>query len=101
MVKDEIAREILAYLAEHPDAEDSLNGIVQWWILERRIKVQVSLVQEVLSELALQKKILEITQGHKTYFRLCRKQKSRSKEEVRAVCGREERGDPRKCGKNI
>ena len=27
-----MARNILAYLAEHPDAKDSLEGIRLWWI---------------------------------------------------------------------
>jgi len=30
-------REILAYLADHPDAQDTLAGIFEWWLLERKI----------------------------------------------------------------
>jgi hypothetical protein len=29
-----IARSILAYLAEHPDAKDSIDGIRLWWVDE-------------------------------------------------------------------
>jgi hypothetical protein len=32
MLKTEIAREILAYLLDHPDAQDTLDGISQWWV---------------------------------------------------------------------
>ena len=46
-----MADEILAYLADHPDAQDTLDGIVQWWLLERKIKYQKKLVGEALTEL--------------------------------------------------
>lgn len=49
--KDEIAREILSYLSEHPSAQDTLEGIVQWWLLEKKIKYQKGLVQEALADL--------------------------------------------------
>ncbi len=42
------AQEILAYLADHPEAKDRLEGIVEWWILEQRIRVQVSAVKTAL-----------------------------------------------------
>jgi hypothetical protein len=31
-----IAREILGYLDSHPEAKDTLDGIVQWWLPHRR-----------------------------------------------------------------
>lgn len=59
--KDKIAGEILEYLADHPDASDTLEGIVQWWLLERRIEHEVVFVESVLSELVekglIQKKV--------------------------------------------
>jgi hypothetical protein len=33
---DKLAAEILTYLEAHPDAADSLDGIVQWWIVHER-----------------------------------------------------------------
>lgn len=36
--RDEIQREILAHLAAHPHSEDTLEGIVEWWLLERTIE---------------------------------------------------------------
>lgn len=49
--KELISNSILAYLIEHPDARDTLEGILQWWLLHRSIKYQISRVQEVLNEL--------------------------------------------------
>ncbi len=43
--------DILAYAAEHPDAGDTVEGIVQWWLLQQRIKHQESLVRKALAEL--------------------------------------------------
>lgn len=57
--KDEVARELLAYLADHPAAKDSLDGIVQWWLLERKIRQQVDLVSEVLDALVREGRLAE------------------------------------------
>ncbi len=57
--KKEIARNILAYLADHPDAHDTLDGIAQWWLLERKIKCQTALVKGAIDELVQEKLILE------------------------------------------
>ncbi len=51
--KNEIAQEILAYLSEHPAAKDTLDGIVRWWLLERKIHYQVQLIREVLDDLVV------------------------------------------------
>lgn len=57
--KAQIAHEILAYLAEHPDSQDTLDGIVHWWLLERKIKYQKVQVEEALSMLQEQGLIIE------------------------------------------
>jgi hypothetical protein len=49
--KDEIVAELLAYLADHPQAGDTFKGIAEWWMLERRIENQTRLVKEALSDL--------------------------------------------------
>ena len=57
--KTQISNEILAYLFEHPGAQDTLEGIVEWWLLERAIKFQTARVKEALSELVAKGLILE------------------------------------------
>lgn len=49
--KEQTTQDILAYLAEHPNAQDTLEGIVEWWVLERRIRSQTAEVRNVLAEL--------------------------------------------------
>ncbi len=61
--KSQIAQEILAYLADHSEAQDTLEGIIAWWLLERKIKYQKSLVQEALRELVDKGLILETQAG--------------------------------------
>jgi len=46
-----IADEILAYLVEHPEAQDTLEGITEWWLLEQRIRHAVAEVDGVLHDL--------------------------------------------------
>jgi hypothetical protein len=67
--KAQIAREILAYLNEHPDATDTLEGIAQWWLLERKIKYQRDLAREALAELVGKELVLEISAGDSRIYR--------------------------------
>jgi hypothetical protein len=57
--KAQIAHEILAYLAEHPDAQDTLDGIVEWWLLERKTIYQKKIIKEALAELVEEGLLLE------------------------------------------
>ena len=57
--KRKIAREIMFYLAEHPDSKDTLDGIMQWWLLERKIIYQTNNIQEALAELIENGLVLE------------------------------------------
>jgi hypothetical protein len=59
MNKSDISHEILAYLVDHPEAQDTVEGIVEWWLLERQIRFQTARVKEVLSELVTKGLIIE------------------------------------------
>jgi hypothetical protein len=59
LLKSEVAREILAYLSDHPEARDTLEGIVHWWMLERKIRSQIALVREAIQELVEKGFLLE------------------------------------------
>ncbi|HVN25664.1 MAG TPA: hypothetical protein VMT71_16980 [Syntrophorhabdales bacterium] len=58
--ESQAAYEILAYLADHPFAQDSLNGIMDWWLTEKRFTRQVvsnALVALVNDGLVLERKM--------------------------------------------
>lgn len=60
--ESEIAREILAYLSDHPQANDTLEGIIEWWLLERKIRNQSAAVKEALEGL-IEKGLVEVSFG--------------------------------------
>lgn len=48
---DELRTAVLAYVAEHPDAMDTLDGIAEWWIARRQIRVDVDRLALVLESM--------------------------------------------------
>jgi hypothetical protein len=59
VTRSPIACAILGYLLSHPEAQDTLAGIVEWWLPERRVKTQTAAVKEVLSQLVDEQLIIE------------------------------------------
>lgn len=55
----EIVHDLLSYLIDNPDAQDTLEGIVEWWLLERNIESRTVKVREALTELVAHGLILE------------------------------------------
>jgi hypothetical protein len=43
-----LAREIAFYLEEHPDAVDTADGILRWWLSRRRIDATAEHVERAL-----------------------------------------------------
>lgn len=46
-----LACQILTYFAAHPEAQDTLEGVVEWWLLEQEIRRRTTAVKKALSEL--------------------------------------------------
>lgn len=42
---------ILAYLADNPNAGDTFEGILEWWLLHQRIKFESRIVSEAVAKL--------------------------------------------------
>jgi hypothetical protein len=79
--KSQIARELLTYLEKHPDAQDTLDGIVQSWLAGRGGKYKPATVREVVKDLVLEGTILESkTAGSDTVYRLNVAKRNRMKE---------------------
>lgn len=69
-----ISYRILAYLAENPKAEDTLEGIIEWWLLERLTKNYATKVKEVLTKLAFENLVLERRgKDSRTYYKINRR----------------------------
>lgn len=54
-----VSQEVLRYLLRHPNAQDTLEGISEWWLLEERIIQKYTEVQEALKKLIEQGFVLE------------------------------------------
>lgn len=55
----ETANKILAYLMANPDAKDTLEGILDWWLLQQDLKRNIALVRKALDGLIGKKFLLE------------------------------------------
>lgn len=55
----EVSYFILSYLTRHPDAGDTFDGIVEWWLLQQRIKFETRNVSEAVARLVAEELILE------------------------------------------
>jgi hypothetical protein len=55
----DIALRILRYLDEHPDARDTVNGVIERWIIEQCIREEKGKVLETLREMVAQGVLLE------------------------------------------
>ena len=50
---------ILAYLVDNPDAGDTFDGIVEWWLLHQRIKFETRTVSDAVDKLVAEGLIVE------------------------------------------
>jgi len=67
----EVARAILQYLHEHPDAKDTLEGIAQWWLIHEGIERKIKEVERAVSILLDQGLVIEVRRdGLMPYYRL-------------------------------
>jgi hypothetical protein len=55
----DIARDVLAYLSEHPLAQDTLEGVVEWWLLQQHVQRWTPRVEAVLAKLVSEGLLLE------------------------------------------
>lgn len=54
-----VCQYILAYLLENPQAGDTLDGIVEWWLLNQRIGFETKTVSQAIAKLVADGLIVE------------------------------------------
>lgn len=70
----QLGYDILTYLAEHPDAQDTTEGIIEWWLSERAAKPNIALVEEALTELVdLEFILTRKTEDARAYYKVNRR----------------------------
>ena len=47
----DLARAVMRYLDEHPQAMDTVQGIAEWWVTRQQIQVEVEDLAKVLKRL--------------------------------------------------
>lgn len=47
----ELCRDILIYLLDNPQGQDTLEGIAEWWLMEREVRREVRRVRRALVQL--------------------------------------------------
>jgi len=83
--KAEIETGVLSYLVSNPVARDTLEGIVEWWLLEHKIKHNITEVRDVLDELTARKLILKYkTSDTRVHYRI----DHRKEKDIRALIRR-------------
>lgn len=66
----DLARRILAYLDEHPQSQDTLEGVAHWWLLQQRIDESLDEVQAALDELTKSGLVVSDGRGGANVYRL-------------------------------
>ena len=78
----EIALDVLAYLSKNAEAGDTLEGIVEWWLLDRRIRHGSAEVKRAIDELAAKQLIREYnSRDTRAHYRINR----RKEKEIEAL----------------
>ena len=78
--KRDIAEEILNYLFKHPDANDTLEGITEWWLLNQRIRYEIEKVKTAVFKLVKEEWVIEIKAKNSTVrYRLNPKKRKETK----------------------
>jgi len=86
MEESAIVQDILSYLLTHTAAEDTVEGIVEWWLLEEKIKRRIKEVQSVLDELVSQSLVVaHESRDSKIHYRINKRKVKR----IRAIVNSE------------
>lgn len=68
--EEELTDAILEYLAEHPRASDTLEGIAEWWIMRQQIRAEIKTLAKVLSRLTKTGRLEKTGDGDEALYHL-------------------------------
>ena len=68
-----LTRMILDYLAEHPQAMDTVEGIAEWWVRRQEVRSLVRSVTRIVHRLTEEGILEQIGNGPHSRFRLAHK----------------------------
>ena len=86
----QIAYHILSYLAENPDAQDTLKGISEWWLSEQPGRPNAAAVEEAVASLVADGLVVaSMREGAQTYYKVNR----RRLQEIKALLAQFRRPD--------
>lgn len=69
----ELTQALLSYMFENAAASDTLEGILEWWLLDRRIRHETAEVKSVLDDLVARKLLLmRTTRDKRVHYRVNR-----------------------------
>jgi DNA-binding MarR family transcriptional regulator len=71
--KAELAAAVMDYLAEHPHATDTVQGIAEWWVMRQQVRVDVETLVKVVQKLADEGLIERLDSPNGPLYRLRRK----------------------------
>jgi hypothetical protein len=76
MPLSEMAREVLAYLTAHPDEQDTVEGIAQWWSPQATIRYDRTVIEKALGELVREGVVIETNvRGASPLYRVTRRKR--------------------------
>ncbi|SDJ51640.1 hypothetical protein [Microbulbifer yueqingensis] len=83
---ESLKTEILGYLEKHPEAQDTLDGVLQWWLVRNRVMAGLNGLQAALAQLESEGEVARVTGNDgQQWYRAAR----RSKVEPEGNCTRE------------
>lgn len=68
----DVAALIKDYLKRHPDSEDTISGITNWWLKQQRFDDSMIMVDSALKALELDGEVSSVYRNNQVYFRLAK-----------------------------
>ena len=68
--EEEMAKTVLSYFSEHPNAKDTVEGIFHFWLVRQQVRNKLPVLQKVLVRLTSDGVLRAEHQAGATYYAL-------------------------------